>query len=33
LLEQLGVRDLQGYLIARPMPLSAVPVWLASWTQ
>ena len=33
LLEQLGVRDLQGYLIARPMPLAAVPAWLASWTQ
>jgi len=33
LLEQLGVHDLQGYLIARPMPLSAVPAWLASWTQ
>jgi len=33
LLEQLGVRDLQGYLIARPMPVSAVPAWLASWTQ
>jgi len=32
LLEQLGVRDLQGYLIARPMPLAAVPAWLASWT-
>ncbi|MFI4980869.1 MAG: EAL domain-containing protein [Nevskiales bacterium] len=33
LLEQLGVRDLQGYLIARPMPAEAVPVWLAIWMQ
>jgi EAL domain-containing protein (putative c-di-GMP-specific phosphodiesterase class I)/CheY-like chemotaxis protein len=33
LLEQLGVRDLQGYLIARPMPLAAVPAWLTNWTQ
>ncbi len=33
LLEQLGVHDLQGYLIARPMPVAAVPAWLASWTQ
>jgi EAL domain len=33
LLEQLGVRDLQGYLIARPMPVTAVPAWLASWTE
>jgi len=33
LLEQLGVSDLQGYLIARPMPVEAVPAWLAIWTQ
>jgi len=33
LLEQLGVHDLQGYLIARPMPVAAIPAWLASWTQ
>jgi EAL domain-containing protein (putative c-di-GMP-specific phosphodiesterase class I) len=33
LLEQLGVCNLQGYLIARPMPAAAVPAWLASWTQ
>jgi EAL domain-containing protein (putative c-di-GMP-specific phosphodiesterase class I) len=31
LLEQLGVHDLQGYLIARPMPVEAVPGWLAKW--
>jgi len=31
LLEQLGVRELQGYLIARPMPAEAVAAWLASW--
>ena len=33
LLEQLGVRDLQGYLIARPMPVAAIPTWLAIWMQ
>ncbi len=32
LLEELGVQDLQGYLIARPMPVEAVPAWLAIWT-
>jgi EAL domain-containing protein (putative c-di-GMP-specific phosphodiesterase class I)/DNA-binding NarL/FixJ family response regulator len=32
LLEELGVCDLQGYLIARPMPVEAVPAWLAIWT-
>jgi DNA-binding CsgD family transcriptional regulator len=31
LLEQMGVRDMQGYLIARPMPVEAVPAWLAIW--
>jgi EAL domain-containing protein (putative c-di-GMP-specific phosphodiesterase class I) len=31
LLEQLGVRDVQGYLIARPMQVQAVPAWLALW--
>jgi EAL domain-containing protein (putative c-di-GMP-specific phosphodiesterase class I)/CheY-like chemotaxis protein len=33
LLEQLGVRDMQGYLVARPMQVAAVPAWLATWTQ
>ncbi len=33
LIEQLGVCDLQGYLIARPMPVEVVPIWLAAWTQ
>jgi DNA-binding CsgD family transcriptional regulator len=33
LLEQLGISDLQGYLIAHPMPVEAVPPWLALWTQ
>jgi EAL domain-containing protein (putative c-di-GMP-specific phosphodiesterase class I)/DNA-binding NarL/FixJ family response regulator len=32
LLEQLGVTHLQGYLIARPMLIEEVPVWLAAWT-
>lgn len=32
LLEQLGVRDLQGYLIARPMLIEEVSAWLAVWT-
>jgi EAL domain-containing protein (putative c-di-GMP-specific phosphodiesterase class I)/DNA-binding NarL/FixJ family response regulator len=31
-LEQLGVHSLQGYFIARPMPVEAVPIWLAYWT-
>jgi EAL domain-containing protein (putative c-di-GMP-specific phosphodiesterase class I)/FixJ family two-component response regulator len=32
LLEELGVCNLQGCLIARPMPVEAVPAWLATWT-
>jgi EAL domain-containing protein (putative c-di-GMP-specific phosphodiesterase class I) len=31
LLEQLNVDALQGYLIAKPMPVEAVPIWLATW--
>jgi EAL domain-containing protein (putative c-di-GMP-specific phosphodiesterase class I)/DNA-binding CsgD family transcriptional regulator/CheY-like chemotaxis protein len=31
LLEQLGVCDMQGFLIARPMPVEAVAAWLAIW--
>jgi EAL domain-containing protein (putative c-di-GMP-specific phosphodiesterase class I)/ActR/RegA family two-component response regulator len=31
MLEELGVCDMQGYLIARPMPVEAVPGWLAQW--
>ena len=27
----IGACDLQGYLIARPMPVEAVPAWLALW--
>jgi EAL domain-containing protein (putative c-di-GMP-specific phosphodiesterase class I) len=30
-LEQLGACDLQGYLIARPMAVEAIPAWLALW--
>jgi EAL domain-containing protein (putative c-di-GMP-specific phosphodiesterase class I)/DNA-binding CsgD family transcriptional regulator len=33
LLEQLGVCDIQGYLIAAPMPVEAVPAWLEDWTR
>ncbi len=33
LLETLGSCDMQGYLIARPMPVEAVPAWLATWMQ
>ena len=33
LLERLGVCDMQGYLIAAPMPVEAVPAWLAVWAQ
>jgi EAL domain-containing protein (putative c-di-GMP-specific phosphodiesterase class I)/AmiR/NasT family two-component response regulator len=31
LLERLGSCDMQGFLIAHPMPVEAVPVWLANW--
>jgi EAL domain-containing protein (putative c-di-GMP-specific phosphodiesterase class I)/CheY-like chemotaxis protein len=31
LLEKLGACDLQGFLIARPMPVEAVLVWLENW--
>jgi DNA-binding CsgD family transcriptional regulator len=30
LLEQLGARNIQGYLIARPMPIEAIPAWVAN---
>jgi EAL domain-containing protein (putative c-di-GMP-specific phosphodiesterase class I)/DNA-binding NarL/FixJ family response regulator len=30
LLEQLGARNLQGYLIARPMPIEAIPAWVTT---
>jgi DNA-binding CsgD family transcriptional regulator len=33
LLEQLGVCDLQGYFVARPMPVEDVAAWLAIWTR
>jgi EAL domain-containing protein (putative c-di-GMP-specific phosphodiesterase class I) len=33
LLERIGVRDLQGFLIGRPMPVAAIPTWLAIWMQ
>jgi EAL domain-containing protein (putative c-di-GMP-specific phosphodiesterase class I)/DNA-binding CsgD family transcriptional regulator len=32
LLEKLGACDMQGFLIAQPMPVEAIPGWLASWT-
>lgn len=31
LLEQLNVNALQGFLIAPPMPVEAIPAWLAIW--
>ncbi len=33
LLETLGSCDIQGFLIAQPMPVEAVPAWLAIWLQ
>jgi EAL domain-containing protein (putative c-di-GMP-specific phosphodiesterase class I) len=32
LLEEFGVETMQGFLIARPMPATAIPDWFASWT-
>jgi EAL domain-containing protein (putative c-di-GMP-specific phosphodiesterase class I)/DNA-binding NarL/FixJ family response regulator len=32
-MEGLGECDLQGFLIARPMPVEAVPAWLAVWSR
>ncbi|MCW8808567.1 MAG: EAL domain-containing protein, partial [Rhodanobacter sp.] len=31
LLVALGCRQLQGYVIAKPMPVEAVPAWAATW--
>ena len=33
LLEQLGVRDMQGFLIAPPMPVESIPAWLTVWSR
>jgi EAL domain-containing protein (putative c-di-GMP-specific phosphodiesterase class I) len=33
LIEQLGTCHLQGYFVARPRPIEAVPAWFATWTQ
>ena len=33
LLGQMNVNALQGYLIARPMPIEAIPSWFASWSR
>jgi EAL domain-containing protein (putative c-di-GMP-specific phosphodiesterase class I)/DNA-binding NarL/FixJ family response regulator len=33
LLESMNVGSLQGFYIARPMPVEAVPAWLAIWTR
>ncbi len=30
-LHALGVQEAQGYLIARPLPVTAVPVWVEAW--
>lgn len=32
-LEGLGNCDMQGFLIARPMPVEAIPAWLAIWSR
>ncbi len=32
LLLSLGCRQLQGYVIAQPMPAPAIPAWAAAWT-
>jgi EAL domain-containing protein (putative c-di-GMP-specific phosphodiesterase class I) len=33
LVEELGAYNLQGYLIARPLPVQSVGAWLTIWTQ
>jgi EAL domain-containing protein (putative c-di-GMP-specific phosphodiesterase class I)/DNA-binding NarL/FixJ family response regulator len=33
LLGRLGACDLQGFLIGRPMPIEAVPIWLKIWSR
>jgi EAL domain-containing protein (putative c-di-GMP-specific phosphodiesterase class I) len=30
-LRALGVHEAQGYFMARPLPATAVPVWLEAW--
>lgn len=30
-MKELGVDAVQGFLVARPLPAAAVPVWLAAW--
>jgi EAL domain-containing protein (putative c-di-GMP-specific phosphodiesterase class I) len=30
---ELGVEQVQGFLIARPLPVAAVPVWLEAWAR
>lgn len=32
-MQQLGVDQAQGFLIARPLPAAAVPLWYRNWTQ
>jgi EAL domain-containing protein (putative c-di-GMP-specific phosphodiesterase class I) len=27
----LGVDYVQGFLVARPLPVAAVPIWLEAW--
>jgi EAL domain-containing protein (putative c-di-GMP-specific phosphodiesterase class I) len=30
-MRELGVDEAQGFLVSRPLPLAALPVWLESW--
>jgi EAL domain-containing protein (putative c-di-GMP-specific phosphodiesterase class I) len=32
-MQALGVAEAQGFLVARPLPVAAVPIWLDSWLQ
>ena len=32
-MQALGVAEAQGFLVARPLPVAAVPVWLDAWLQ
>ena len=32
-MKEMGVDAAQGFLVARPLPVTAVPVWLKDWNE